>query len=104
MSNINMKNDDDEMKEEYDFSQAQRGPFLPAKPNKERITIRLDADILQWFRETVHRQGGGNYQSLINDALRQHIGAQQYAWEETVRRIVREELGRYDAGRNQAGA
>ena len=96
-----MNNEDGEMREEYDFSQAQRGPFLPARPNKERITIRLDADVLNWFREAVHRQGGGSYQAMINDALRQHIGAQQYAWEEAVRRIVREELVRYDAEQGQ---
>jgi len=41
----------------------------PIPPNKTRITIRLDADILNWFRQQVHAQGGGSYQRLINEAL-----------------------------------
>ena len=47
--------------------------MLPPAPHKARITIRLDADVLVWFRDQVNRAGGGNYQSLINDALRGHI-------------------------------
>lgn len=39
---------------------------------KERITIRLDPDVLAWFRAQV--QGGGNYQTLINDTLRTAMG------------------------------
>jgi uncharacterized protein (DUF4415 family) len=52
---------------EVDFSQAKRGALI-VEPGKERITIRLDADILSWFRNQV--KGGGNYQTLINDTLR----------------------------------
>ncbi len=37
----------------YDFSKGKRGAALPAPPGKERITIRLDADILDFFREAV---------------------------------------------------
>jgi uncharacterized protein (DUF4415 family) len=40
-----------------------------------RITIRLDDDVIDWFRDQVEKAGGGNYQSLINDALRHHMGA-----------------------------
>jgi len=57
---------------------------------KERITIRLDADILAWFRAQV--SGGGNYQTLINHALRAHMDEQDGALERTLRRVLREEL------------
>ena len=61
------------MKKEYDFSKARRGPIVPPTPGKTRVTIRLDNDILEHFLEKVDRAGGGNYQSLINDALREYI-------------------------------
>ena len=41
-------------KEEFDFTQANRGALVPAAPNKTRITIRLDTDVLNWFRNQVH--------------------------------------------------
>lgn len=80
------------MKKAYDFSQGQRGPVAPAPPGKVRITIRLDADILNWFRNKVNEQGGGNYQTMMNDALRAHIQSQDKTLEETLRRVIREEL------------
>ena len=52
-------------------------------------------DILQWFREQVHAAGGGNYQTLINSALRDYIGWKDRRIEDTVRSVVREELVRY---------
>ena len=58
------------MRNEYDFSQGKRGPVAPVQPGKVRITIRLDADILDWFRGKVNERGGGNYQTMMNDALR----------------------------------
>ncbi|HMD98530.1 MAG TPA: BrnA antitoxin family protein [Terriglobia bacterium] len=77
----------------YDFSKGKRGPVLPIPPGKERITIRLDTDILDYFRDLVERAGGGNYQTMINNALRAYIeGAQKPALEETLRRVIREEL------------
>ena len=82
------------MKREYDFSKGKRGPVIPREPGKTRITIRLDNSILQHFRRLVHEAGGGNYQTLINDALRDHIRRQGI--EAAVRRAVREELR--DAG------
>jgi uncharacterized protein (DUF4415 family) len=81
-----------EIEEEYDFSQATRGPIIPLEPNKTRITIRLDTDILNWFRNQVHARGGGSYQSIINQALREYIEEQQEDWETTLRRVLREEL------------
>jgi uncharacterized protein (DUF4415 family) len=77
----------------YDFSKGKRGPVLPVPRGKERITIRLDTDILDYFRDAVERAGGGNYQTLINNALRAHIeGGQKPTLEETLRRVIREEL------------
>ncbi|MGA3326550.1 MAG: BrnA antitoxin family protein [Terriglobia bacterium] len=77
----------------YDFSKGKRGSVLPVPPGKERITIRLDVDILEYFRDAVERAGGGNYQTLINNALRAYIeGGQKPTIEETVRRVIREEL------------
>lgn len=80
------------MKDEYDFSRAKRGPVVPAPAGKTRITIRIDDDILQWFRDEVDNHGGGNYQTLINAALREYITAEPESLEEIVRRVLREEL------------
>ena len=80
------------MKAEYDFSKARRGAVAPAAAGKARITIRLDSDVIDWFKAQVNEAGGGNYQSLINEALKRHI--QQPALERTLRRLIREELRR----------
>ncbi len=80
------------MKREYDFSKAKRGPVVPVPKGKTRITIRLDEDILAWFRQQVDRAGGGNYQTLINEALCQHIRRAREPLEATLRRVIREEL------------
>ncbi len=80
------------MKPEYDFSQGTRGALDPLPPGKTRITIRLDTDILEWFREQVEAAGGGNYQTLINTALREFIRQRREPLEDTLRRVVREEL------------
>jgi uncharacterized protein (DUF4415 family) len=80
------------MKQEYDFSQGKRGAIHQTPPGKTRITIRLDDDILQWFRTEVHAVGGGNYQTLINNALREYIQHRKEPLEEILRRVLREEL------------
>jgi uncharacterized protein (DUF4415 family) len=80
------------MRNEYDFSKAKRGPVIPVSPGKSRITIRLDEDLLQWFKGQVHEAGGGNYQTLINDALREYVKDKREPLEETLRRVIREEL------------
>lgn len=80
------------MQDEYDFSQGKRGAVAPATAGKTRITIRLDDDIIDWFRQHVHQSGGGNYQTLINDALRDYIQDQREPLEATLRRVIREEL------------
>jgi uncharacterized protein (DUF4415 family) len=82
------------MDTEYDFSQGKRGAIEPTGAGKTRITIRLDDEILAWFREQVHAIGGGNYQSLINEALRQYMQQQREPLEMTLRRVLREELER----------
>jgi uncharacterized protein (DUF4415 family) len=82
------------MRKQYDFGQGKRGPVLPVSKAKTRITIRLDDDLLDWFRSQVHAAGGGNYQTLINDALRRLMETEMAAepLESVVRRVVREEL------------
>ena len=61
------------MKSEYDFSKGKRGPVIPVPRGKSRITIRLDKDLIAWFRSQVEAAGGGNYQTLINSALREYV-------------------------------
>jgi len=80
------------MKREYDFSQGKRGPVLRTPKGKTRVTIRLDDDVLAWFRKRVEDAGGGNYQTLINDALRAAIEQQREPLEATLRRVIRDEL------------
>jgi BrnA antitoxin of type II toxin-antitoxin system len=80
------------MKKEYDFSKGRRGPVVPVPTGKTRITIRLDDDVLHWFRQQTHAAGGGNYQTLINNALREFIRHRGQGLEETIRRVLREEL------------
>jgi len=80
------------MKAKYDFSKGKRGAVLPSSGKKVRITIRLDRDIVDWFRSKVEEQGGGNYQTMLNDALRTYMERQEKPLEEVLRRVVREEL------------
>jgi uncharacterized protein (DUF4415 family) len=83
------------LKKQYDFTGATRGPVVTPPAGKERITIRLDEDIVAWFRQEVHRAGGGNYQTLMNTALREHMErARGETLEQTLRRVIREELPR----------
>lgn len=82
------------MKREYDFKRARRGAVVPVSKGKTRITIRLDKEVLEWFREAVDSAGGGSYQSAINEVLGQHIQRAKEPLEKTLRRVIREELGR----------
>lgn len=77
-----------------DFSKGKRGPVVKTDPAKMRITIRLDGDIIEHFKRLVHEAGGGNYQTLINDALREHIKAHDRSLEKALRKVIREELKR----------
>lgn len=83
------------MKREYDFGRGKRGAVVKMPPGKTRITIRIDNDVLQWFRNQVHAAGGGSYQTLINRALREHVEAAPRSLEDTLRIVIREELARY---------
>lgn len=79
------------MKKEYDFKQAKRGPVVRPK-GKSRITIYLDDEIIERFRELADKSGSG-YQTLINEALREYLGKSSGPIDEaTLRRVIREEL------------
>ena len=80
------------MKANYDFSKARRGAVVPPSGNKIRITIRLDRDLVEWFKSQAEAQGGGNYQTMINDALRTYTEHQDASLEKLLRKVVREEL------------
>lgn len=79
------------MKKTYDFSKGKRGAVIAAK-GKTRITIYVDDIVLEGFKAQSEKSGKG-YQTLINDALKSHLGlAEQPVTQELVRKIVREEL------------
>jgi uncharacterized protein (DUF4415 family) len=80
------------MKPKYNFKKAKRGAVVPIPKGKTRITIRIDDAILYWFREQADRAGGGNYQTLMNEALSQHVRDAREPLEVTLRRVIREEL------------
>ena len=75
---------------DIDFSKGKRGPVITPNPGKTKISIRLDNMVLDHFRGLVEDAGGGNYQSLINDALVAHIQRQSVLI--AMRKVVREEL------------
>lgn len=82
------------MEPEYDFSKGKRGAVDSVPAGKTRITIRIDDEVLMWFKEQVHLANGGNYQTLINNALKAHIQQQREPLENILRRVLREELNR----------
>ncbi len=89
--------------EEYrdiDFSRAKRGPVIKIEPGKTKISIRLDNTVLEYFREMVDEAGGGNYQTLINDALLEYMHRRSTL--DIVREVVREELAPYSLGHQSA--
>jgi uncharacterized protein (DUF4415 family) len=81
------------MKEEYDFHQGKRGAVIP-QPGKTRITIYLDNDVLETFRQRAENSGTG-YQTIMNQALRDYLAQSSLPVDEsTLRRVLREELQR----------
>lgn len=92
------------MRREYDFSKARRGPVVPVPRGKTRITIRLDEELVEWFKRQVHAAGGGNYQTLINEALRRFVADQNQPIETLLRRVVREEIRRARPRRSRSTA
>jgi uncharacterized protein len=89
------------MKDSYDFSKGKRGRVLPEpalEPGKVRITIRLDEDLIDYFGAIADQSGGkAGYQTLINSALREYVDGKTPKWEETLRRIIREEMSHHSA-------
>ncbi len=86
---------------DFDFSQARRGAVVRPEPGKTKISIRLDKTVLEYFRDLVDKAGGGNYQTLINDALLEHIHRRSTL--DVVRQVVREELAPYGPPRSLPG-
>lgn len=81
------------MKEEYDFSKGKRGPVVK-QPGKTRITIYLDNDIIEKFRERSDAAGYG-YQTMINEALKEYLNKKEKTvTEASIRQVIREELER----------
>ena len=80
------------MRQEYDFSHGKRGAIISSQ-GKTRITIYLDNEILEHFREQAEAAGIG-YQNLINQVLNSHIQGDSKAslTESDLRRVFREEL------------
>ena len=79
------------MKKAYDFSKGKRGAVI-SNTGKTRITIYLDNTIVSRFKAQSEKTGKG-YQTLINEALKAHLGlTEQPVTPELVRKIVREEL------------
>jgi uncharacterized protein (DUF4415 family) len=91
------------MKKKYDFSKAKRGAVVRTPSGKTRITIRIDDDVLEWFRKQVHDAGGGNYQTMMNRVLREYMEGQVEPLEDTLRRVLREVIPpKRRAGRRSA--
>jgi uncharacterized protein (DUF4415 family) len=83
------------MRKEYDFSKGKRGAVVRENTKgKTRITIRLDDAVLKWFQQQVEDAGGGSYQTLVNEALKEHIARKREPLEDILRRVVREEFRR----------
>ncbi len=81
------------MKKEYDFSNAKQGQVV-RQVGKTRITIYLDTDVVDEFRDRADQAGYG-YQAMINEALRQYLEKSEKPIDETtIRRVIREELAR----------
>ena len=95
-----MKKTAAEKRRDIDFSRARRGAVVKAEPGKTKISIRVDNVVIEFFRALVDRAGGGNYQTLMNDALLEHIHRRSTL--DAVRQALREELAPYSAGRDSS--
>jgi len=87
---------------DIDFSRAKRGAVVKPESGKTKISIRLDNTVLDHFRALVDRARGGNYQTLINDALLEHVHRRSTL--DAVRQVFREELSQYRVGRGPTRA
>lgn len=74
INNLSNLSDDDidtsDIPEVTDWSNAEMGKFY--RPRKKQITLRLDADMLEWFRKH-----GDKYQTRINQILRKYMEEHQ---------------------------
>ena len=86
------------MKREYDFSKGKRGPVIRVPKGQTRITIPVDDRVLDWFRRQVDEAGGGDFQALINAALLTYVQRADEPIEETLRRVIREDMRRASYG------
>ncbi|MFW7381782.1 MAG: BrnA antitoxin family protein [Oligoflexus sp.] len=75
MSNKNTGNTDDELlEEEFDFSRGIRGPIVTSTGIKLPVTIRLDGNVIDFFKDLAEKSDGkAKYQTLINEALKDYI-------------------------------
>ena len=81
------------MTKTYDFSAGKRGPIIPPAPGRTSITVRLDDEVIDWFRRQVNDAGGGDYQAMINGALHEYIRRREgIDLADTLRQVIREEL------------
>jgi uncharacterized protein (DUF4415 family) len=87
---------------DIDFAGAKRGPVVRPEPGKTKISIRLDNTVLDYFRGVVDKAGGGNYQTLINEALLEYVHRRSTL--DVVRQVMREELAPYGARRSNSAA
>ena len=79
------------MKREYDSKNAKRGAVIP-QSGKTRITIYIDDEVLEEFRDRADEAGHG-YQTMMNQALREYLGKSNAPLnEDSMRKILREEL------------
>jgi uncharacterized protein (DUF4415 family) len=72
---------------DIDFLRAKRGAVVKPEPGKTKISIRLDNTVIEYFRDLVDKAGGGNYQTLINHALLEHVHRRSTL--DVVRQVVR---------------
>jgi|SRR5450755_1586178 BrnA antitoxin of type II toxin-antitoxin system len=85
------------MRAEYDFSKGKRGAVLPQK-GKTRISIFIDNAVLDAFRARAEKMGTG-YQTMMNEALRQHLSnAEPPLTEAILRHVLRQEIPEYLQG------
>ncbi len=87
---------------DIDFSRARRGPAVRPEPGRTKISIRLDNTVLEYFRGVVDKAGGGNYQTLMNEALVEYVHRRSTL--DVVRQVVREALALYGGGRRPRSA
>ncbi len=80
------------MKENYDFSQGKRGAVIPQSSHQTKLTILIDNDILEWFSNQVEQAEGGDYLTLINQALRDYMKDKNREYQETEKEKLIQEI------------